>query len=228
MRRIGGAISAAALMVGLLPPTASAQTGSFALEVASGRFTDAAGEPNDLFEQGTPVHATLTLRNTGEVAATGVTGTLTFERGRVITGTASWPDIAPGEQAANAEPFVFSWTEGRGAPDPDCFLIVDEHEVDADQIVNDPEANDAILNDPSTDPSDQIRPIPPGSIMFHITADQGTLDHVIPFVAVCAAITTPGSRRERLPTTGAQPVVGLLGFVFIVAGGFLRRRARIA
>lgn len=227
MERLGAALVAATLATMMFPPAASGQT--FSLNVVKDTFTDAAGERDDLFAQDEPISATLTLRNTGDEAITGIRGTLTFERGRVLVGSATWPDLEPGQAAPNPAPFVFSWSEGAGAPDPDCFIIVDEDtRVDPAEIVADPGANDAVATDPKLQPSDAFEAIPPGSITWRIVSDQGTIEHAIPFLAVCAVTsrTGHGSTHTRLAKTGGlESATSAAGIAFVIAGAALRRRA---
>jgi uncharacterized repeat protein (TIGR01451 family) len=68
------------------------------------------GEHNDIADPGETVPFTITIQNTGDLPATGVTGVLstTTQGVSVTTSTASFPDIPIGETRTSTTDFVFS------------------------------------------------------------------------------------------------------------------------
>ena len=68
------------------------------------------GEHNDIADPGETVPFTITIQNTGDMPATGVTGVLstTTQGVSVTTSTASFPDIPIGETRTSTTDFVFS------------------------------------------------------------------------------------------------------------------------
>lgn len=75
----------------------------------------AGGDGDSAPEPGEVVTVLVTLHNSGADPATNVRGTMTLsntEGAEVVTGEASWPDIAPGESARSLTPFTM-----RIAPD---------------------------------------------------------------------------------------------------------------
>lgn len=242
--KLGWGFVGAALMVGMLPSPIYAQEegGAPTLTVVGLRYTDAQGNETSHFAQGEEAQAFLRLLNSGTEPVTGITGTLEFGRGFVeggtdLSGGISWPDLAPGESAENTEPFRFRWGEANDDPDfHSCGMFLDGLDVAPEEVVDEPIEDEFELQDPASDPSDSAAPIPPASLVFLISTEQGDFTHHAFAGFVCAAGFSPEDgagddldRPKVLATTGAsQPLVALLGAGFLVAGGALRRRARIA
>lgn len=230
-------VAVTGLAIGWLGPVAGAQGARAPLEVVERTFAHPDGTVSEVFEQGATVHGTLTLRNTGDVAVTGISATLTFERGEVSVASATWPDLGPGEQAGNLEPFVFRWHTIGQPDDASCFMILDAAgSVSTTEIVDELAANRVRLVDPALNPSDPFEPIPPGDLVWRIASDLGTVEFTIPFTAVCS-VSTPGFGKGGdgstvggvLAQTGARtPWTAAIGAALVALGVSIRRRARAA
>lgn len=240
--KLGWGFVGGVVLVQVLLVPAHAQEEQPTLEVAGIRLSDEAGIGNGLFRIDEPIDLHLDLQNAGDATVTGITGELSTTRAEVLTGTSAWPDIAPGATEANDPAFTVQFDDPFPGVDDggECFVAFDGLDVVEEEIDNSEEANEAELPDPESGPSDPSEPVekfPPGTLTFTIDSDQGSLVHEVAFQQACVlsafgvpeAAAPGGGPRARLATTGAsQPLVALLGAGFLVAGGALRRRARIA
>lgn len=225
------AVAAAGLLIGT-PGSAVAQAPP--LEVVSARFLNADGDEPIGFIFGEPIRAFIEVSATGGETVTGISATMSDPRSVIDTGTATWPDVAPGVPASNLDPFEFR----HATPDPDaeCMVFLNEGSVAPDEeIVTDPVVDQAVPTDPDADPSDPFEPIPSGGIVFTFTTDQGTFEYRHLYAAVCAkslagnpgygpAAEAGGEVRGRLAATGPEhlPIVSLIGSLLIAVGLWLR------
>jgi hypothetical protein len=242
MRRMIVPFAAALLTLAALGSPAQAQEATPTLEVTGAHFTDAAGDSDGIFAFGEAINAYLDLHNTGTDPVTGISATLTFERGTVSSATASFPDAAGGETVTNTDPFVFSYGEpGEGSLyDGECFVDPIGVQVDPDDIVVEPggEGDSVQPTAPETDPSDPVIPPDPARLLFTIATDQGTMtyEHEIAFACVLASLAGGGAAENGAPTPrlpdglattgGPQTAMLAIGGGLLVIGAGLRRRPR--
>jgi len=233
-RRVGVVFALVVLAQGVMGGALAQEEVAASLAVVDVQFVDSDGNADErLFSFGEAVQASLTLRNTGDVTVTGIAGTLDFPRATVLAGSSTWPDIEPGGTAVNTTPFEFSYGE---ASTGDCFVVFEGLDVGEEEVVDDPSANQVVANDPDTDPSEPFEDIPPGSLTWTITSDQGTVEYWIPFGAICSVATMANgdgggestvkdARITRLARTGSTPAqVALVGVGLVLSGLVLRRR----
>lgn len=129
------------------------------------------GNGDNIPDPGEKLDVFVTLQNSGRDAATGVRATITIDSAdvKVVTGEATWPDIAPADSSASTTPFVITIaddakrSEGCDGIGPGVRPIGSPEPVQSDEPVSsDAGSSSSSDGTVSSDTPTMIAPVPPG------------------------------------------------------------------